>query len=124
MPCRVDLIRCNICGGEHYYDKECLTDPKKYGEGLPGYSPKTAVEKGQKLIAKAKKRGEKMRKAFNVEGALCDVLTLLEDRRLLSIVPQDVLVWWEGHQVREQQKIKAAALSKLSTKEKRALGLK
>lgn len=126
MPCRVDLFHCSHCGGEHYYANECLTDPSKYREGLSGYNPKTAAVNGQKAIDKMQKVRDKKRKAFNVEGALCDVLTLLEDKGLLKTagIPQDILEWWEGHQTREQDKIKKEALSKLSTKEKRALGLK
>lgn len=126
MPCRVDLFRCSHCGGEHYYANECLTDPSKYREGLAGYSAKTATVAGQKAIAKHKKALDKKHKSFNVEGALCDVLTLLEDQCILTKVgvPKDILEWWSGHQVREQAKIKKEALAKLSAKEKRALGLK
>lgn len=118
MPCRVDLFHCNHCGGEHYYANECLTDPSKYREGLSGYNPKTAAVAGTKVI-------NKRRKDFNVEGALCDLLTLLEEKDLLRKIgiPQDILTWWEGHQIREQDKIKKGALAKLSKKEKRALGL-
>jgi len=118
MPCRVDLFPCAHCHGEHYYASECLTNPSKYGEGLPGYNRKTAAVAGQKAI-------DKKRKNFNVEGALCDVLTLLEDNELLKVagIPQDILDWWNAHQSREQEKIKKEALAKLSIKEKRALGL-
>ncbi len=126
MPCRVDLFHCSHCGGEHYYANECLSDPSKYREGLSGYDPKTAAVAGQKAINKMQKAADKKRKAFNVEGALCDVLTLLEDKGLLKTanIPKDILDWWEGHQTREQAKIKKEALAKLSTKEKRALGIK
>lgn len=121
MPCRVDLFHCNRCGGEHYYANECLTDPSKFGEGLIGYSPKTAIVKGQKAIDKM----AKARENFDTDGALCDLLTSLEDKKMLTqaAVPRAVLDWWEGHQSREKNKIRKEALSKLSTKEKRALGL-
>jgi hypothetical protein len=104
MPCRVDLFHCVHCGGEHYYQNECLTDPSKRGEGLLGYTGT---------------------KTFNIEGALCDVLSLLEDKMLLSQanLPQDILNWWDEHQSKEREKIKKEALEKLSPKEKRALGL-
>jgi hypothetical protein len=126
MPCRVDLFPCSHCGGEHYYADECLNNPAKYGEGRVGYDPKTAVALGSKALARKDRETKAKRKRFNVEGALCDVLTLLEDRQMLKHVnvPQDILEWWEGHQSREQEKIKREALSKLSAKEKRALGLK
>jgi len=126
MPCRVDLFHCSHCGGQHYYANECLTDPSKYREGLLGYNSKTAAIAGQKAIDKAKKAIDKKRKTFNVVGALCDVLTLLEDKGMLTAagIPKDILDWWESHQSREQEKIKKEALSKLSLKERRALGLK
>lgn len=126
MPCRVDLFHCSHCGGEHYYANECLSNPKKYREGLSGYDPTTAEAAGQRAINKLRKAADKKRKSFNVEGALCDVLTLLEDKGLLKTasIPKDILEWWEGHQTREQDKIKKAALAKLSSKERRALGLK
>lgn len=125
MPCRTDLINCTECGGEHYWAKECLKDPSKYGEGLIGYNPKEAVEKGQKAIDKAQKALLKKLASFDIEGALCDVLTLLEDSNLLgkAAIPSDILEWWDGHQSRETQKVKKEALAKLSEKEKRALGL-
>lgn len=123
MPCRTELFHCSFCGAEHYYEKECLTNPSKYREGLAGYNAKTAAVEGKKAIAKMK---EAKQKNFNVEGALCDVLTLLEDKGLLKTasIPPDILEWWNGHQAREKQKIKREALAKLSSKEKRALGLK
>lgn len=126
MPCRVDLFHCSHCGGEHYYANECLSDPSKYREGLSGYSPKTAAVAGQKAINKMQKALDKKRKSFNVEGALCDVLTLLEDKGLLktAAIPKDILDWWEGHQTREQDKLKKAGLAKLTSSERRALGLK
>jgi hypothetical protein len=118
MPCRVDLFRCSFCGGEHYFANECLSDPSKYREGLSGYNPKTAAPLGKKAI-------DKKRKALNIEGALCDVLSLLEDKKLLKTVgiPEDILEWWLWHQSREQSKTKKEALKKLTAKEKRALGL-
>lgn len=127
MPCRVDLFHCSHCGGEHYYANECLTNPSKYREGLSGYKTSSErTEAGEKFIAKMQKARDKKRRVFNVEGALCDVLTLLEDKNLLKSagIPKDILEWWEGHQTREQDKIKKAALAKLNSKEKRALGLK
>jgi hypothetical protein len=129
MPCRVETLKCNACGGEHYYNNECLSNPSKYREGLSGYNPKTAAVDGKRAIAKAKAKEEvaakRKRKAFNVAGALCDVLTLLEDKELLKTIdiPQDILDWWDGHQSREKDKVKKEALAKLSMKERRALGI-
>lgn len=118
MPCRVDLFRCSHCGGEHYYNNECLTDTTKYGEGLLGYNRKTAATARKKAI-------DKKRKSFDVEGALCDILSSLEDKKTLNEagISQEVMDWWEGHQSREKDKTKKEALAKLTAKEKRALGL-
>jgi hypothetical protein len=117
MPCRVDLFHCKQCGGEHYFHEECLTDPSKYREGLVGYNKKPTQ-------ASPVKKANKDR--FNAEGALCDVLSLLEDNGMLkdANIPKDILDWWKKHQSSEKNKIKKAALKKLSAKEKRALGLK
>lgn len=103
MPCRVDLFRCDVCGGEHYYDRECLKDPSKHREGLSGHDSH----------------------AFNTDGALCDVLSLLEEKNLLEVmdIPKDIMEWWAKHQSKEVEKTKKEALAKLSDKEKRALGL-
>lgn len=125
MPCRTELFRCNLCGGEHYYMNECKTDPSKYREGLAGYDPKTA-EATALNDGFVPAHPDNKPHRINVAGALCDVLTALEDRNLLKMagVPQDVLDWWAAHQSKEQDKIKQEALAKLSEKEKRALGLK
>lgn len=106
MPCRTEMFHCHHCGGEHYMANECLTDPTKRGEGLKGYNSKTA--------------------SLDVDGALCDVLSLLEEKNLLTTadVPEDIMRWWKEHQYGEREKLKAEALAKLSDKEKRALGLK
>lgn len=106
MPCRTEMIHCNLCGGEHYMAQACVEDPTLRGEGLVGYNRKTA--------------------AFDTAGALCDLLSSLEHEDLLDAaeIPQDVLNWWEAHQAGETEKLKAEGLAKLSAKEKRALGLK
>jgi hypothetical protein len=121
MPCRTDMCHCNNCGGEHYYPEECVIDPSKYGEGLSGYNPQTAA-----ALSLAKSKKSEVKEHYNTEGALCDILTLLENQGLLCKVgiPQDIMEWWSGHQSKEQEKIKSEAMAKLSDKEKRALGLK
>lgn len=115
MPCRTDLFKCSHCGGEHYWENECQIDPSKRGEGLPDYDPQTAAALSLAHVEK-----------YNVEGALCDLLSLLENQNLLHKVgvPEDILDWWSTHQSKEKDKIKNEALAKLSDKEKRALGLK
>ena len=113
------MFHCSHCGGEHYYQNECLTDPSKHGEGLVGYKLHTNVKAIKEKIVNKKP-------PFNVEGALCDVLSLLEDEGPLEMadIPQDILEWWKNHQSEEKEKLKKQALAKLSAKEKRALGLK
>jgi len=64
---------------------------------------------------------------FDFEGALCDVLELIEgwrDSELLAHVDRKTLEWWGEHEVREHERIKKEALAKLSPRERRALGLK
>ena len=65
-------------------------------------------------------------KAFDVEGALCDVLEHLEfiDPDLLQDIDATTLKWWRNHTTKETEKIKKEALEKLTAREKRALGLK
>lgn len=63
--------------------------------------------------------------AFDTSGALCDVLTMLEELHphAYGRVDKATLEWWESHQQNEQDKIKKEALSKLSPEERRALNL-
>lgn len=64
---------------------------------------------------------------FDFEGALCDVLSMLETspggQVQLTRVDKKVLEWWSDHEEREKDRIKAEALAKLSPRERRALGL-
>jgi hypothetical protein len=63
---------------------------------------------------------------FDVEGALCDVLSTIEDRypHLLRDVDACVIHWWQTHEKLEQKKIREEALKKLTPRERRALGHK
>jgi hypothetical protein len=66
-------------------------------------------------------------RAFDVEGALCDVLTALESSLgadALKHLDKKTLEWWYDHEDREKDRIKTEALAKLSPRERRALGLK
>lgn len=64
--------------------------------------------------------------AFDVEGALCDVLTLLEEKHTVAYYEIDTAIhdWWHAHEGKEKERIKAEALAKLTPRERRALGLK
>lgn len=63
---------------------------------------------------------------FDVEGALCDVLTLLEEKHIVAFYDVDPKVhdWWRDHESKEEERIKKEALAKLTKRERRALGLK
>lgn len=63
---------------------------------------------------------------FDYEGALCDVLSLIEAHapKLLKKVDKMVLAQWQIHSEEEREKIQTQALAKLTPREKRALGLK
>lgn len=64
--------------------------------------------------------------AFDHEGAMCDVLTMIEneDPTLLRKVDPKTIEWWRRHESTEKDRIKAEALAKLTPRERRALGLK
>lgn len=99
MPCRVDL--CSICG-----EYEC-----------PGFSG------GKCIYPNGKKEAIKI---LDTDGALCDVLTMLEEKFPDAMCNLDrlTLAWWKQHEKAEQSKIKNEALAKLTQRERRALGLK
>lgn len=61
---------------------------------------------------------------FDYEGALCDVLKLLEEKNpeLLKFVDPETIKAWHGHAAREVKERKAA-LSKLTTRERKLLGV-
>lgn len=63
---------------------------------------------------------------FDCAGALCDVMSVIEDNApaLLSKLDKTTLHWWEHHTKSEFEKLKTEALSKLSEREKRVLSLK
>lgn len=64
--------------------------------------------------------------SFDYEGALCDVLTLIEERapHIMSDVDPATVKMWKMHESEEKEQIKAIALSKLTPRERRVLGLK
>lgn len=63
---------------------------------------------------------------FDFEGALCDVLSLLEEEspKLLKKVDPKTLERWKAHETEETEEIKRKALLKLSHRERRVLGIK
>lgn len=103
MPCRVDV--CVRCGE---YECPGLMDSSRCI--YPGGKAAKATPKNQ----------------FDTAGALCDVLCLLEEKfpDALKVVDTKTLSWWHAHEQQESDKIKRDALAKLSTRERRILGLK
>jgi hypothetical protein len=61
---------------------------------------------------------------FDIAGALCDVLSILEENSSINLLLIDVktIEWWRAHEKSEISKTKREALAKLTAKEKRALG--
>lgn len=107
MPCRVDICpRCNEydCGG---FAGACR---------YPNGKPKDTV-----VVSKSAPKD-----SFDTSGALCDVLSLLEDKfpDVLVAVDPKTRNWWKKHTKLEKDKIKKEALAKLTPRERKALGLK
>lgn len=105
MPCRVDICpRCNEydCGG--------------FGGGTCRYPNGKPKDKAPALP----------KESFDTSGALCDVLSLLEDKfpDVLVQVDPKTRNWWKKHTKQEKDKIKREALAKLTPRERKALGLK
>lgn len=100
MPCRVEL--CSNCG-----EYEC--------PAFGGVS-KCIYPDGKKEAIKT----------LDTNGALCDVLTMLEEKfpDAMCSLDRKTLAWWKQHEKAEESKTRAEALKKLSPKEKRALGIK
>lgn len=77
-------------------------------------------------ICKCNDPNFKKTRGFDVAGALCDVLTLLEDKHpnVFYELDEKTHDWWRAHEDSEKERVKAEALAKLSARERRALGLK
>lgn len=65
---------------------------------------------------------------FDTEGALCDILTFIENEPQLylyfaSVIDPKTIKWWKSHEKREENKIKKEALLKLTPRERKLLGL-
>ena len=115
MPCKVDLFPCTECGAQVYctYNNDC-NDHKK----------------SCSIAKKSTSKQEKEIK-FDYQGMLCEALQLLEDWIPEDIFQQELkrrdprlLDFMERHELKERTKIRNEALSKLTLREKRALGIK
>tara|TARA_B110000503_G_scaffold138610_2_gene225149 strand:+ start:49 stop:321 length:273 start_codon:yes stop_codon:yes gene_type:complete len=64
-------------------------------------------------------------KTFNIAGALCDVLFLVQDQSTLIFnrIDPEIIKWWNDHTKNEEDKIKKQALAKLTPRERKVLGL-
>lgn len=80
---------------------------------------------GEVLRVKDSVAGEDLYdRSLNFTGALCDLMTIIDNHDLVKFVDAEVVEWWKKHSVTEEQKIKEEALAKLTEREKRVLGLK
>lgn len=63
--------------------------------------------------------------AFNITGALCDVLSLVQEKSALVFreIDPEIIKWWNTHTKNEEDKIKKQALAKLTPSERKVLGL-
>lgn len=102
MPCRSEC--CDVCCGTslcHY----CVC------HGGTGVFPQ---EKAKKIVN---------HKSIDLEGALCDVLTILDNENLLDEVDKVVVNWWQKHTKEEEEKIRKEAYAKLTPRERKVLKL-
>lgn len=67
--------------------------------------------------------------SFDVEGALCDVLELIQNKAnqsgdfdIFERIDPKTICWWDAHSKNEEEKIKKEALAKLTPRERKALG--
>lgn len=63
---------------------------------------------------------------FDYEGALCDLMSLIEERAptIMSDVDPATVKIWKLHEKEEVEKIRQEAMQKLTARERRVLGLK
>lgn len=66
----------------------------------------------------------KDKKTFNIAGALCDVLSLVQNKSTLIFnqIDPEIIKWWNDHTKNEEDKIKKQALAKLTPRERKVLG--
>ena len=101
MPCRTEC--CYVCFGTALCSY-CVC------HGGTGVFPR---EKASKIV----------NKSIDLEGALCDVLTILDQENLLDEVDEDVINWWEKHTKEEEEKIRKEVYAKLTPRERKVLKL-
>jgi hypothetical protein len=122
MPCRVDLCEnCGEydCGGFSGGTFKYLISPQRI-------SPPPVAPTKSSAPPASFTPPPPATPTFDIEGALCDVLSLLEDRysKALSEVDPKTLEWWKIHEKLEENTLKKKALAKLTPRERRLLGLK
>lgn len=54
---------------------------------------------------------------------LCEALVIIEKAEQLPECSKQLLDWWHAHQEKEEDKVRAEAASKLSARERLALGI-
>lgn len=102
MPCRTEC--CDVCCGT-------TLCPYCVCHGGNGVFPQ---EKAKKIAN---------HESIDLEGALCDVLTILDKENLLYEVDEVVVNWWQKHTKEEEEKIRKEAYAKLTPRERKVLKL-
>lgn len=130
MPCRTD---CPNCGEAHGCSCRSPDDRPMSPSSVPidwspePYSPPIrAPKRSQTSTEETIKKTDSERpqtKVFDIAGALCDVLTLLENQDIKVEIPADILGWRHDHEIKEWAKLEKRALEKLTPHEQRVLGL-
>lgn len=64
------------------------------------------------------------KKEDRIDHLLCEALDLLDDRKKLSDGSDELQKWAKNHRKREEERVRREALAKLTTREKKLLGLK
>jgi hypothetical protein len=85
MACRVDVYPCDVCGGSDNQLCNCHKLSRSERDERIGRRRRALV--------------------FDYEGALCDVLALVEKRApaTLALVDAKVIKEWRAHQKREKK---------------------
>lgn len=106
-------MECQICGNILCIERDCLKKHPIDGPVVVNYYSKTENHKPTMSN-------------FDSENALIDLIGLIEDKspEIFALIDPTTLIWWEQHTKSSFEKLRAAALAKLSEREKRVLGLK
>jgi len=54
---------------------------------------------------------------------LCEAMTILEKLEFTKTCSSQLLFWWESHKIKEEDRVRVEAASKLSERERLVLGI-